>query len=213
MQDSAIAGHVHDAIRQVRDLRRRVLEAERFTGYSGQTRVVGGVVALLAALVMSRAWYPRSVDAHLIGWAIVAVIAAIGNYSALLVWFFFNPRMRPDIRRLVPTVDALPPLFVGGVLTASLILTSQFDLLFGAWMCLYGLANLSSRRVLPRAMWPLGAYYILAGCVFLFWPGVSFTSPWGMGLVFFLGEVAGGFIFHYNRKPDAPFSSFFAGGA
>ena len=212
MQESAIASHVHDAIRQVRDLRRRVLETERFTGYSGQTRVVGGVVALLAALVMSRPWYPRTVEAHLAGWAVVAGTAVVGNYSALLIWFFFNPRMRPDIRRLVPTVDAFPPLFVGAALTISLILAGQFDLLFGVWMCLYGLANLSSRRVLPRAMWPLGAYYILSGCVFLFWPGGSFTSPWGMGLVFFFGELVGGFIFHCNRRPDAPFSSFFTGG-
>jgi len=149
------------------------------------------------------------VRAHLVGWAVVLAFAVIGNYSALLYWFFFHPKLNKELRRLIPTVDAFPPLLVGGLFSLALMNRGLYDLLFGTWMCLYGLANLSSRRVLPAAIWPLGFFYIGCGTVFLLAPGISFTSPVGAGLVFFLGEWVGGFIFHYNRMPDAPLSSFF----
>jgi len=100
-------------------------------------------------------------------------------------------------------------LVVGGVLSLVFIREDLFDLLFGAWMCLYGLANFSSRRILPAAIWALGTYYVGLGILFLFHPSVTFLSPMPAGLVFFFGEWAGGFIFHYCRKPDAPLSSFF----
>lgn len=211
MEGSAVATHVHDAIRQVRELRRRVLESERFTGYSGRTRAVGGTGALAAAWIMSLPGFPPAVKTHLAGWALVVALAVVANYSALLAWFLFTPGLRRDVRRLIPTVDAFPPLIVGGLFTLVLARMGLFDLLFGVWMCCYGLANLSSRRVLPRAIWPVGIYYIACGAVFLFLPGVSFLRPWPMGLVFFVGEWAGGFVFHFNRMPDAPVSSFFTG--
>jgi hypothetical protein len=209
MEAAGPASHVHDAIKQVRELRRRVLEAERFTGYSGRSRAIGGTAALIAAVVMSRPAFPRTVDAHLAGWMAVLVFAVVGNYSALLYWFLFHPTQKKELTRLIPTVDALPPLLVGGLLSAVLIRHGLYDLLFGTWMCLYGLANLSSRRVFAKAIWPLGFFYIGCGAAFLLVPGVSFTSPWGAALVFFIGEWVGGFIFHYNRRPDAPLSSFF----
>ncbi len=209
MEAASTASHIHDAIRQVRELKRRVLEAERFTGYSGRSRAIGGSAALVGALVMTRPAFPRTAEAHLVGWLAVLAFAVIGNYSALLYWFFFHPTQQKELRRLIPTIDAFPPLLVGGLLSLILIQRGLYDLLFGTWMCLYGLANLSSRRILPKAIWPLGFFYIGCGAAFLWTPGVSFTSPWGAALVFFFGEWVGGFIFHYNRRPDAPLSSFF----
>ncbi|GEM_PF-419765 len=209
MPGPMVVSHVHEALRQVRAMQRRVLEAERFVGYSGRTRAFGGTVALIAALVMTSDRYPRTNDAHLAGWLAVLAVAVVGNYSALLYWFLFNPKAGRDVRRLIPTVDAVPPLVVGGVLSLVFVREDLFDLLFGAWMCLYGLANFSSRRILPAAIWALGTYYVGLGILFLFHPSVTFLSPMPAGLVFFFGEWAGGFIFHYCRKPDAPLSSFF----
>jgi hypothetical protein len=209
MEAASPASHVHDAIRQVRELKRRVLEAERFTGYSGRSRAVGGTAALIAGLAMSRPDFPQTPDAHLAGWLTLLAIAVVGNYSALLYWFFFHPTQKKELSRLIPTVDAFPPLLVGGLFTGVLVQRGLYSLLFGTWMCLYGLANLSSRRVLPKAIWPLGLFYIGSGAAFLVAPDVSFTSPLGAALVFFLGEWVGGFIFHYNRRPNAPLSSFF----
>jgi len=212
MEENDFAPHIHDAMRQVRALKRRVLAAEMFTGYSGRARAVGGTAALLAAAIMSRPFYPKTETAHLVGWGAVLAIAVIASYSALLRWFLLRPKGHREIARLMPTVDALPPLAVGGLLSAALLSAGSHDILFGTWMCLFGLANLSSRRVLPRGIWPVGLFYIGCGAVCLFAPGVSFMNPWPMGVVFFVGEWAGGFVFHYNRKPEGTISSFFGVG-
>lgn len=134
------------------------------------------------------------------------IIALASNYSALGYWFLFHPQANRDMRRLQPTLDPLPPLIVGGLISAALILHQQYPLLFGVWMCCYGLTNLSSHRVLPRTIWLLGGFYIICGAGCLLAPNISFTNPWPMGIVFFLGELAGGLIFHHNRRPETPIS-------
>jgi hypothetical protein len=198
-----IVTHIHQALAQVQELKMRVLNAQRFTGYSGRARILSGTLALLAAFLMGADGCPRTPTAHLIGWGSVLAVAVVANYLALFHWFLFNPDARRDVRRLIPAVYALPPLAVGGILSIALILHGAYDVLFGTWMCLFGLANLSSRQVLPKTMWPLGLFYIGSGVICLFWPSLPFTNPWPMGVVFGIGEWAGGLIFHYHRMPDA----------
>jgi len=207
-----MAVHIHDALAQVRELKMRVLIAQRFTGYSGRSRAVGGTAALLAPLVLSADWYPQTNFAHLWGWGGVFAIAILANYSAVLYWFLFHPDVKRDIRKLMPTVYALPSLAVGGILTLALLLRGQYDLLFGTWMCLFGLTNLSARQNLPRSMYPLGLFYIACGTACLLAPWASFTQPWAMGLVFGIGEWVGGFIFHRNRVPNATVTQFLYSG-
>jgi len=201
-----IAINIHQALAQVQELKMRVLNAQQFTGYSGLSRIVGGTFALLAPLVLSADSYPKTPTAHLVGWGLVLAISVLANYSALIHWFLFHPDVKRDPRRLMPTVDALPSLAVGGVLTVALIQRGSYDALFGTWMCLFGLTNLSSRQVLPKALWPLGFFYITCGTFCLFLPSVSFTNPWPMGIVFGIGEWIGGLIFHHHRMPDTPLS-------
>jgi len=203
-----IAAHIHDALAQVRELKLRVLNAQRFTGYSGRGRAVGGSAALLAPLVLGAAWYPQTPAAHLAGWAGVCLWALLANYSPLLHWFLFHPEVKRDPWKLMPTVHVLPSLAIGGVLSAALVLKGQYDLLFGVWMCLFGLTNLSAGQTLPKAMRPLGFFYMACGTVCLLAPSVCFTNPWPMALVFGVGEWIGGFIFYRNRVPAATIAGF-----
>ncbi len=203
-----IATHIHDALAQVRELKMRVLNAQQFTGYSGRFRALGGTIALFAPFLMSANWYPRTTVAHIAGWGFVFLCAVLSNFSALLYWFLFHPEPERDLRRLMPTIDVLPPLIVGGILTGVLILNKQYDLLFGTWMCLFGLANLSSRQTLPKTLWPLGLFYIACGIICFLVPWIKITNPWPMGIVFGVGELVGGFIFYQNRISHATDNSF-----
>ncbi len=207
-----IAAHIHHALAQVRELKMRVLNAQRFTGYSGRCRAVGGTLALLAPLLMTAAWYPKTPTAHLLGWGLVFMCAVLANYAAVLYWFLFNPDADRDLRKLMPTVDAPPSLAVGGIFSLVMILHVHYDLLFGIWMCLYGLTNLSARQTLPKTLWPLGFFYIICGTVCLLVPQITFTNPWPMGIVFGIGEWIGGLIFHRNRLPNATLISIFDSG-
>lgn len=195
-----IANHIHDALSQVRELQKNILDKQRFKGYSGRARASAGTVALMTAAFLSFSGYPETVKTHLIAWAIVFIIGFVLNYGALIHWFLFDPKVRRDFRKLRSTLDALPALFVGGALTFALVKVGQVRLLFGMWMSLFGVTCLATRLVLPRIYWLVGVFYLTCGIYFLLAPDVTFLNPWPMGFVFFIGELLGGFIFHYDDK-------------
>ena len=188
-----IAHHVHDALSQVRRLQSLLLERSMFEGYSGKARAVSGIVTLINTVVLASALVPRTPAAHLAAWAITLAVALLLNYVALIWWFLFDPRVRRNPRMLKPAVDAVPALAVGAVLSLATILAGQYQFLFGIWMCLYGLAQVAYRQSLPRGIYAVGLAYLIAGAVCLL-TAAPFVNPWPMGLTFFLGEMAGGFI-------------------
>jgi hypothetical protein len=200
--ENRIAGHIHLALAQVSELQQKILEKQRFHGYSGRARALSGTAALLAAAAMSTHWYPSNVLAKFTGWAAIFLLAAVLNYGALIYWFLFDPETKRDIRRLKPATDPLPALFVGGILTLVMGIHHQYEYLYGIWMCHFGLANIASRHVLPKRTSLLGLYYIACGTVCLLLP-VSFTNPWPMGLVFFFGEWVGAIILHFDGTTEA----------
>jgi hypothetical protein len=194
-----IANHIHHALAQVQELQHKILEKQRFKGYSGRARAISGTLALLAAFVMDSRFYPKTVAAHATGWGTVFVFSVLLNFGAVLYWFLFNPSSKREVRRLKPVVDVFFPLVVGGLLTLALLREDLPQYLFGTWMCLFGLANLATRHVLPRAIWLIGLYYILFGAALLLILPVSFLNPWPMGIAFFIGEWCGGIVLHFDE--------------
>ena len=195
-----VANHIHDALRQVDAMRALAIDRARFRGYSGLARMAGAVAAVAGAAVMSRPAYPATPAAHLAGWAVVLAAALTLNYGGLLLWFWRDSAAARDGWQLLPALDAVPALAAGALLSAALVLHGQYELLFGTWMGLYGLAHAPYRRSLPPANLAVGLFYGVAGALCLFHPAVRFTHPWPMGAVFFAGEVAGGLaLWHAER--------------
>lgn len=194
-----ITNHIHDALSQVRRLQALVLEKRKFKGYSGTARVVSGSVTALGCVWMGTSTYPGTVFSHMVGWGILAVLAMVLNYGALILWYIQLPNDERKPVRVRPVFDAFPALLIGGPLTVALLAHGYPDLLFGIWMCLYGLAHTSCRRDLPRGNWFVGIYYLLCGMFFMLWQGADFLNPWPMGAVFLAGELAGGIIFHRHK--------------
>ena len=189
---------IQETIAHVRELQQAVLERRRFKGYSGRIRITMGFFALVAAAVMASPAVPESNRWHVIGWGIVFIVAFVLNAGAVIWWFWKDPVTRRDVRVLKPTLDVIAPIAVGGLLTAAMILNRQYEYLFGIWMCLFGLTNMASRMVLPRAIWWVGAFYIAAGAICLLAPEMNFQNPWPMGIIFCAGEVVGGVVLHYD---------------
>jgi hypothetical protein len=195
-----IASHIHDALEQVRRLQAFVLERNRFKGYSGQARLASGLIALVGAVVLSAPQVPATPAAHLLGWGLIVASGLVANYSALLYWFLFDAEVRRSPAMLKPALDALPPLAVGGLLATALVLRGEYDLLFGACLSLYGLAQVAYRRSLPHGIYLLGFYYLAGGAILLLAPGVRFTNPWPMALAFSVGELASGTVLIMDHR-------------
>jgi hypothetical protein len=208
---------LHEALKQVRDLQAAILEKQRFKGYSGRARALAGCVALAASFLLQSPLVPPTPVAHLMAWTAVFVLGLSLNYGALSYWFLHDPDVARDVRRLRPTLEIIPVLVAGGILTLALIDHGEYDLLFGTWMVMFGLANFTGRQVMPRGMAWIGLYYVAGGAVLLLaWPNLSFTgSPLVMGGVFFLGEFFGGLVLHNDERPMPSLRTFFGlpGGA
>jgi hypothetical protein len=200
-----IARHIHDALGQVRRLQALILERRFFEGYSGRARILSGGVALAAAAGLGCGLLPRTPAAHLAGWSVALAVALILNYGALAWWFLFDPGVRRNARLLKPAVDAVPALAVGAVLSVALVVVRQYDLLFGVWLSLYGLAQVAYRQSLPQGIYWVGLAYLACGAAALLARPTAFLNPWPMGVLFFLGELAGGLILldHDGRKEPA----------
>ncbi len=190
-RQTMIASHIHDALSQVGKLRNLILEKKNFKGYSGKARIVGGIFALLGAVVIETCNIPDNPLYHLLVWSCVLTLSLIVNYSGLFLWFILDPEVRRNVNKLTPAIDAIPALAVGGFLTIALPYHNQFQLLMPMWMFLYGLVHIPYRLNLPKGNYYVGIFYILCGAALLFFPQ-PFTNPWPMGIVFFIGEIAGG---------------------
>jgi len=195
-----IANHIHDALEQVRTLQEFILEKRLFRGYSGAARLAAAAAVLLGTCILASDRVPRDPQAHLIGWGVVCGVALLVNYLFLLYWFLFDEGVRRNPVMLKPALDAFPALIVGAALSAAVVRIGAYDCLFGVWMCLYGLAQAAYRQALPPGVYALGLGYIACGIYCLLSPHVSFVNPWPMGVVFFLGEAAGGYILLMRQR-------------
>lgn len=181
---------LHDALTQVRQMRDALQVRRQFRGYSGRARLFGGGLALACALVLANHTVPPK--AHFRAWLIVLALSLAANYGALLLWFFSREGAARDRSAVRPAYDALAPLAFGGLLTLALARAGAYDLLFGTWMCCYGLAHLPYRLTLPRLNFFVGLGYLAAGAACLLAPGAGLLNPWPMGVIFFVGETCGG---------------------
>lgn len=186
---------VRDAMARVRTLQALILDKQVFQGFSGVARIVAGGAVLLAVWGLERGGLPRTPSAHLAVWGGVLALALILNFGGLIRTLNRDASFRLEPHRIQPVFDLVPPLAVGAVLSLALILRQNYDLLFGVWMSLFGLAHLACRRALPSAISAVGAFYILCGTLCLLGPGISFLTPWPMAMAFGPGEIAGGLVF------------------
>lgn len=188
---------IRQAIREVQALKGAILEKQRFRGYSGRARALGGVIALLAALALE--FLPIKIFPHRVfaTWGIVFQAAAFLNYGAVVYWWMRG--RQPMARLRVPQlVETFALWLIGGVLTLALWQRGEADLLYATWMLLFGFAQVINRHYVPAGGGWLGAYYITAGLACTVWADSLFLQPLVMGGVFFVGELAGGILFHVD---------------
>ncbi|HSE41483.1 MAG TPA: hypothetical protein VLH08_12045 [Acidobacteriota bacterium] len=197
---------VQQALAEVRDLQKKILEKQRFKGYSGRARAISGTLALITAGVMSLPFYPQTIPAHLLGWTTLFIASIALNFGAIFYWFLLDTKR--DLKRLRPLLDVLMPLIVGAILTLTFIMHGQYSYLFGTWMCLFGLANFATRHTVPRSIWIPSLFYVACGTILLVQRDLSFLNPWPMGIVFFIGEWAGGIILHFDGTEETSFREF-----
>jgi hypothetical protein len=156
-------------------IRRTMERATAFTAVPGWGGVMMGVVALIAAIVASRAGSPL---AWVVSWLAAAGVALlIGGWAmAVKARRAGTPLLTWSGRRFV--LSFLPPLAVGVLLTLELVRGDRMHMLPGVWLLLYGSGVVTGGAFSVRAVPVMGICFMLLGVVALFGP-----APWGNPLM------------------------------
>lgn len=196
---------LHEALSQISAIREHVARAETFRGYRS-TVVAGSSLACLVAGAIQTVSIPQpesAPGAWLALWVSTAAVclAAVGGE---LVWRH-RSGAAPHAARLtwLAVEQFLPCVIAGGLLTAVLarFAPESLPLLPGLWAMLFGLGVFASCRLLPKATFWIGVYYLFAGSLALaFGRGEYAYSPWLMVGCFGVGQALTAFVLYWRLE-------------
>jgi hypothetical protein len=74
----------------------------------------------------------------------------------------------------------------------------------GLWSIFFSLGIFASYRLLPKATFWIGVFYMMAGILGLLWARDAFAfSPWAMGLSFGVGQLASAAILYWTLERNS----------
>ncbi len=163
---------LHDrALDNLRYIRQTMERAASFTAVPGWGLAVVGATALGAALLAARQPTPELWLATWLGEAVVAL--AIGGTAMVRKAFaVHDPLLSGPGRRF--GLSFLPPMVVGGLLTAALWRAGLWHALPGTWLLLYGAGFVTGGAFSVRIVPVMGLCFMVVGSVALLGP-----AAWG----------------------------------
>lgn len=182
------------ALTDIAEVRERLAMTQRFKGYSGVAAIASGAFALVAGVIQAL-FIPvpanASQDHAYFGlWFVCCAAAAIVNYGAIAQWFVNDASARDRWQTRTVGIAILPALVLGAALSFALFAGNAFGYLPGVWYACYGVGLFASRTMVPRAVVPIAAAFLIVGVVLLFAPAHVALSWWVLPSGFGLGQVA-----------------------
>jgi hypothetical protein len=199
-------GHLDRALDEISSIRRQMAQSSQFYGYGPLAMVCTGALAAVAALVQgSLLPDPAHHAAAFLGlWVSVAVLSA-----ALTAVHTYTRSQRlhsglSDQMIRMAAEQFIPALIAGLLLTIVLLryTPGAFWMLPGLWQILFSLGVFASCRLLPRAMFLAGAWYLLTGLFCLALGDGRALLPWCMGLPFAVGQTLVAVILFLSSQPE-----------
>jgi hypothetical protein len=194
------------ALAEIRVIRGQLARGTRFRGYGPATLAGTGVLAVLAAWAQSQ-WFasPPHIESYLSIWIGTAVISLIAITIEMV-----NRARRLYSGLAIEMIHSaaeqfLPALVAGLLLVVVLWLRAPQSLwmLPGLWQIIFSLGVFASCRVLPRPMFAVGLWYLVAGLVCLTMGSAALT-PWPMGFTFGIGQLLVAVVLQFgDRGADA----------
>jgi len=182
------------ALADISEIRTQIARGTEFRGYGPATLAATGGLALLAAV--AQAIWLRQPAAH-VG-AYIVLWGATAAISVTLIGLDMILRSRRIHSGLAQEMiwaaveQFLPAGVAGGLLTLVLLQYSPDDLwmLPGLWQIVFSLGVFACCRFLPRAIFAVGIWYLVAGLACLvFAQGEHALSPWAMGAPYAVGQL------------------------
>jgi hypothetical protein len=196
---------LRQALAQVSEIHEQLARTEVFRGYRSWTVGFTGLIGLAAATIQAT-WLPQPTErfgAYLTLWIGTAAINVV--VVGLEMWFCARMAQLSLTRRttIFAAEQFLPSLVAGGLLTLVVVQRASDSawMLPGLWALLFSLGIFASCRLLPRAVFFVGAWYLGSGILALAWGQGDFKlSPWIMGITFGVGQLLAAVILHITLE-------------
>ncbi|HEY9180351.1 MAG TPA: hypothetical protein VIO32_06495 [Candidatus Baltobacteraceae bacterium] len=191
------------ALADIAEVRERLGHVQRFRGYSALAAIASGAFALAAGAVQLLA-VPPVITAHaghlyFALWFVCCAASVLVNYGAIAHWYVNDATARDRWQTTTVGLSMLPALILGAVLSFALLRADLFAFLPGVWYGCYGVGLFASRTMVPRAVVPIAAAFMIAGMGLLFVPPAIALQWWVLPAGFGMGQLSIGFIIMRER--------------
>lgn len=194
---------LREALSQIADIRQQMADSQRFRGYRSLTTACTGVFAIIAASIQGRCVHDtmHHMNEYLIIWLACALssIVIVGIELAVRGRRNDEPLQR---EMSFHAIEQMTPSLVAGALITFVLTQYAGDIAWilpGMWAILFGLGVFASRRLLPRATFIIGGFYMLAGLVMLSMRREA-LSAWTMGVTFGVGQISAAIMLYWNLE-------------
>jgi hypothetical protein len=185
---------LRQALDDISAIRSQVARGTLFRGYGPVSVALTGVLAMAVAATQAR-WAPASEHDLKYFLSIWITTAAVAVLLSALDTIFRAKRVHSGLalEMIQAAVEQfLPCVVVGMLLTVVLMRIAPQDawMLPGLWAVVFSLGIFASCRFLPRQMFAVGAWYLVAGLVSLLVAASHHALlPWAMGISFGVGQL------------------------
>ncbi|HVS71072.1 MAG TPA: hypothetical protein VHQ47_07445 [Phycisphaerae bacterium] len=201
---------LREAMAQIAEIRQQMARGHVFRGYRSATTAFSGGVAVATAAVQGALLVDpgRDVSQFLLLW----VGAAAVSLAAVAVEMIVRVRRSASgVQRqltMLAVEQFVPSVAAGAVLTYAVYAFAREAawMLPGLWMMLFSLGVFASSRLLPRAVFGVAGFYLIAGLMAFVVSapeqggGAWAFSPWLMGVVFGAGQFATAAILYWKLE-------------
>jgi hypothetical protein len=195
---------LNEALTEIAAIRSQIVRTAEFRGYGPITVAITGLVAFASAELQAQLFpaAAHEVATYLTLWISTAAIATtLIAFEMVLRSRTIHSGLAQEM--VLHAVEQLVPSGVAGILVTVVLLKVAPDsiwILPGLWQILFSLGVFASARFLPRAVFGVAAWYLIAGLICLSWAATDRTlSPWMMGLPFGIGQLLAAAILQWSE--------------
>jgi hypothetical protein len=194
---------LREALTQISEIRRQVARSQLFRGYRALPVAFSGLLALLAA-AFQQLWLPdpaHNVAGYLVLWIGTALISVLATGMEMALYYRRCGSSLAWQTTWLAVSQFLPCLAAGGLLTFVVAAHAHENLwmLPGLWAMMFSLGVFASHRLLPKATFWVGLFYMAAGTLCLTLREAA-LSPWAMGLPFGAGQLLTAGILYWTLE-------------
>lgn len=192
------------ALADIAEVRERLGHMQRFRGYSGLAAIASGVFALAAGgvqlLLVPHVAKPHDGHLYFALWFVCCAASVLVNYGAIAHWYVNDATARDRWQTTTVGLSMIPALVLGAILSFALLRADLFAFMPGVWYGCYGVGLFASRTMVPRAVVPIAAAFMVAGMGLLFVPPEFALQWWVLPAGFGAGQLAIGAIIIRERR-------------